>query len=363
MDADEESKQQQDEEVEEEEIDGIDAEDAAVDGIDDPDADGDAHMSDEHAAAAADGEEGEQEEGEQKSTTGASGDGAAPRTLKRPVSAYFLYMSHVRPQLLAELDAAAQEESAATGKEVKSQSKSLGVVGKMAGERWKALPDEQKEEWITKSSALKAAYDAAILADPSLKSGPKSKDGAGGGGSAVGGSEFVIPLGRLKKILHLDASASKMSREALLLTEKATEQFLMWIAERSHLQAAQHKRKGLKAQDVEHTVRTNPRLEFLRAPLKRDFERFAATEAQASEHRKERFEELARKKKQKAEEAGTREIQDEEEEAAATTTAVDEETEEGEARQTTTPTKAAAPAAAKKALLKSRTIDSMFSKA
>jgi hypothetical protein len=84
------------------------------------------------------------------------------------------------------------------------------------------------------------------------------------------------------------------------------EQFLLWLATRAHLQAAGQKRKGLRAQDVEHLVRSTAKLEFLRAPLKRDFETFAANEANASEQRKERMEEMhKRKKKQKNDEGET----------------------------------------------------------
>jgi histone H3/H4 len=357
MDADEETKHQHDEE--EEQPDAVDIDDpAAAEEEEDVDADGDAHMSDDHAADDGDGDE-------RKSNSDAGT--AASKTLKRPVSAYFLFMSNLRPTLIAELDAAAASASASSGTEVKSQSKSLAVIGKLAGERWKTLPEDEKEQWQAKAAELKAAYDAAILADPSLKAAPKQKDG----GDAAGGPEFVIPLSRLKKIIHLDPSGSKMSKEAVLLTEKATEQFLLWIAERSHLQAQSHKRKTLKAQDVEHTVRTTARLEFLRAPLKRDFALFAASESAASEQRKERAgERQAKKQKQAEEDGGGAGAEGENGEGAAgeedgedAVPADQEEEHADEGARSSKKAAAASPAVKKAAPPKSRTIDSMFSKA
>lgn len=188
--------------------------------------------------------------------------------------------------------------------------------------------------YYARALAAKQAYEEAIRLDPSLAA-PRAGSNAGGSST---GNECILPLGRIKKIMDLDKDKGKINKEALVIMEKATvrggegrgggrgrggvstvcrmrcltvpflrspsvplqEQFLMWLATRTHHQALGQKRKGLRPQDVEHLVRTQPRLEFLRAPLKRDFERFAAAEAIASEGRKERMAEMQRAKKQKA---------------------------------------------------------------
>jgi hypothetical protein len=103
----------------------------------DADADADASMEEEHA----DVEAGGGEEGKVDGDSSA----AAPRTLKRPMTAYFLFMAAIRPTVMAELDAAAAAESAESGAEVKTKSRTLAVVGKIVGDRWKAMTDEEKE--------------------------------------------------------------------------------------------------------------------------------------------------------------------------------------------------------------------------
>lgn len=73
---------------------------------------------------------------------GASADAPA-RTLKRPMGAYFLFMTEARPSIIAELDAAASSESA--GADGPSKKRSLAAVGKLGGERWTKMPEEEKE--------------------------------------------------------------------------------------------------------------------------------------------------------------------------------------------------------------------------
>lgn len=79
------------------------------------------------------GEEAEQQQG--------AANGEASGTLKRPLSAYFLFAQHIRPTLLAELESGEANESAAPA----SGKNKLAVVGKLVGERWKTMSDEEKE--------------------------------------------------------------------------------------------------------------------------------------------------------------------------------------------------------------------------
>lgn len=71
--------------------------------------------------------------------------------------------------------------------------------------------------WTAQAQAAKEAYDEAIRLDPSLKAVRVSKDGAGGGAAG----EFVIPLGRIKKIIDLDKDKGKVNKEAVCVLEKA----------------------------------------------------------------------------------------------------------------------------------------------
>jgi len=79
------------------------------------------------------GEEAEQQQGADSGETSV--------TLKRPLSAYFLFAQHIRPTLLAELESSEGGESAAPA----NGKNKLAVVGKLVGERWKTMSDEEKE--------------------------------------------------------------------------------------------------------------------------------------------------------------------------------------------------------------------------
>ena len=133
------------------------------------------------------------------------------------------------------------------------------------------------------------------------------------------------------------------------------EHFIAWLATRAHLAATSHKRKGLKGQDLENVVRGNTRLEFLRAPMRRDFEIILAAETRQADERKERAEENRRKKQRRAEEGeGEAGAEGEQSEVADNAPGGGEgEGEDGPA---------AAPAPAKPKPKPVRTIDSMFKK-
>merc|ERR1712232_940847 len=62
----------------------------------------------------------------------------------KPASAYWLWMNDTREALQKELG-----------------TKSIGVVGKAAGERWKTLPASAKSKYEKESAEKKAVYDKA----------------------------------------------------------------------------------------------------------------------------------------------------------------------------------------------------------
>lgn len=144
--------------------------------------------------------------------------------LKRPPTAYFLFLSEARPIILAEL-ASNQAESDASGGGVSKQP-SVAVVGKAIGDRWKSLTDQQRQSYHSRAAKMKEEYDAAIAKDPSLKpqSKKRNKDDADQPGNTIGGMrpEAMLPLGSIRRLIDLDSDKRKMSKEALVIMEKAT---------------------------------------------------------------------------------------------------------------------------------------------
>lgn len=242
------------------------------------------------------------------------------------------------------------------------------------------------QPYLTRHQELKDAYDAAILADPSLapaKRGGKPSSGSGSQHEQGALShDILLPLSRIKKIMDMDPSNAdaaaatsataaspaksaapkgRVSKEGLLVLEKATEHFIAWVSTRAHQSALASKRRGLKGSDLEAAVKSLTPLTFLRAPMKRDFESMAAQETLQGEERRERFEEIKRKKAKAKEDAA----------AAAGAAVAGEEQKDGPAEEEgagTAGDDAAAASAPSPAKPKSkpkpvRTIDSMFSKA
>ena len=199
--------------------------------------------------------------------------------------------------------------------------------------------------------------------NPALAPSRKTKHAGGADSRDLGADshENLLPLARVKKVIELDEGRGRMTKEALLVTEKAAEHFIAWVATRAHLSAASHKRKGLKGQDLENVVRANGRLEFLRGPLRRDFEEILAAETRQAEERRERAEENKRKKQR-------REDEGEGEDDADAAAGAGAEADLSEVADNAPPADAdgedaPAPVAAKPKHKPVRTIDSMFRKA
>ncbi|XP_058090250.1 high mobility group B protein 7-like [Magnolia sinica] len=69
-----------------------------------------------------------------------------PNKPKRPPTAFFLFMDDFRK----------------TYKEANPDSKSVSVVAKEGGEKWKSMTDEEKKPYLEKVAELKAEYEKAL---------------------------------------------------------------------------------------------------------------------------------------------------------------------------------------------------------
>jgi len=79
--------------------------------------------------------------------------------LKKPVSAYWLWMNDNRPEIIKMVG-----------------SGNVGIVGKKAGEMWKALPDSQKAPFEKKAKEQKDTYDKYIASEEGQKKLQAFKD-------------------------------------------------------------------------------------------------------------------------------------------------------------------------------------------
>ncbi|KAG6468124.1 hypothetical protein ZIOFF_072692 [Zingiber officinale] len=93
-------------------------------------------------------------------------DGKDPNTPKRPQSAFFVFM----------------EEFWKMFKEKNPNNKSVAVVAKAGGDKWKSLTEE-KAPYVAKAAKLKAGYTKTMV------SYNKSQSGGGGGSCAAATDE------------------------------------------------------------------------------------------------------------------------------------------------------------------------------
>jgi len=295
--------------------------------------------------------------------------------LKRPMSAYFHFLADQRTKLMAELaeKEESEESQSANTHEGKSNSNSnsvhvsgkgwsVAVIGKILGERWKQMSETKKEPYVLLASREKEAYDRAIAANPSLKPSKRvsqhdssSSSGVGGDVSVSGvGHEVVLPLSRVKKIMDLDQNKRKISKEAVTCVEQATQQFLSWLSVRCHLHATSARRRGLRAQDLDHVIRTNDRLEFLRRPMRKQLDHMTQQERMESQTRAARMEEMRKKRARKEEN---------EEEAAGKAHGDNDGGDDEQLGSDAQCDDADRPSPAKRPATTSRRIDSMFQRA
>ncbi|XAR53170.1 hypothetical protein NMG60_11021605 [Bertholletia excelsa] len=72
-----------------------------------------------------------------------------PNMPKRPPTAFFLFMDEFRKSY----------------KEANPDCKSVSVVAKEGGEKWKSLTDEEKKPYVDRAAELKAEYEKALKSD------------------------------------------------------------------------------------------------------------------------------------------------------------------------------------------------------
>ena len=131
-------------------------------------------------------------------------------------------------------------------------------VAKLLGEKYRNLSVEEKERLDQKAKADKWRYWSEIE-----NSGPPSiaKTSSQGGAKPL---EFIIPIGRVRKIVKLDKEVKNVSKEAYVAITKTTELFIAFMSVRCAGTASQRGVRTIRDQDVVQTIHTQNSFDFLR---------------------------------------------------------------------------------------------------
>lgn len=180
---------------------------------------------------------------------------------KKAVSAFLHYLSRNRASM---------------------KSNKPGDVMKVLSAKWKGLKDEEKKE-----------YEELALKDKERFKSEMAEYERLGGKEIVDPLAVVFPLAKVKRIIQLDQTITKISKEATWLITKAAEGFVGSLAKKAQQEAARSGRKGLTINDLEVSLRKHEDISFLREPMMRYVRR-------TNEERKKLNELNLGKKKKKA---------------------------------------------------------------
>ena len=184
--------------------------------------------------------------------------------LKRPPSSYFLFCAAHRAEVRAHVPG------------------SVAAVAKALGERWKALPAEEKVGYEAKAKAAKAAYTASLQqqkASGALRPAPTP--------SSSDPLELCIPPSFVRRLLHLDPAIKRASKEAAHALSKSAEVFVGWLVAECWKVAVGRKRKRLCLDDLVTVAEGVGGVEWMRGEMRR---MKRASDAQREREKKEKEE-------------------------------------------------------------------------
>ena len=196
---------------------------------------------------------------------------ASSAAVKRPQSSFLLFCADHRAAVRGRLS-----ESGGAG--------GVAAVAKVLGEMWKTRTAEQKSEYEAKAKEAKAAYQRAVLQRqaspaPARMAAPSPFEAA----------ELTIPPSFVKRLLHLDPSIKRTSKEAACALSCCAEAFLSSLVTACTKVAAGRKRRRLAMDDVLAVVDGVTGMDFLRAEMrtmKKEFDAQRDRERQVHEAEK-----------------------------------------------------------------------------
>lgn len=139
---------------------------------------------------------------------------------------------------------------------------SVGVLGKITGERWKALGEEERKIYEDEASkdkerfARENAEFSAQHAEPPVKSSAAEDD--------LNSTALLLPPSRIKRLAKLDPEVGTVSKDATFALTLATELFIGALAADAGDVAKATKRKTIGDSDLLRVIHSDDSLSFLR---------------------------------------------------------------------------------------------------
>lgn len=165
-----------------------------------------------------------------KSNSGKQNKAPLASSLKKPRTAYFIFMGEKRPQVTTDYP-----------------SESVGSTARRIGQLWAALTPQQKEKYKIQATDERKRYNEAMSKLDSVPSGKANSLKRPIDDEAA----IILPLARIRKICRLDPEVRNISKEALLLITKAAEHFTQKLGKETAAMARMQKnRKTLLPGDI-----------------------------------------------------------------------------------------------------------------
>jgi histone H3/H4 len=162
---------------------------------------------------------------------------------KRAQSAYFAFSEVMRSTVKEDLVA-----------EAESGKISVAEVAKEIGRRWKALAEEERQQYKDRAAeSAKAFAEAAAAAN-------EGDEAADEHPAPAAKKPALLPLSIVKKVMVLDKDVSRVSSEGVWLMARAAECFLEMLTERCATAALSRKRRTIKMDELEHVIRRDKKL-------------------------------------------------------------------------------------------------------
>ncbi|ETO14029.1 hypothetical protein RFI_23339 [Reticulomyxa filosa] len=194
-------------------------------------------------------EDSDEEAEEEAATT-------APEKVSKPPSCgYMLFASEYR----------AKEAQNLKGMKVSEQMKQIAAA-------WKGLAPEEMEVYNSRCQKLKEAYNEAHGDEKEVT---KMK---------TDGRALQLPVGRIKKLIHLDKDNKRTSKECTTAITKATEEFVKCLTLHAVENASANHKKTLQEKDVLYAIHSIRKYSFLKHAFARPTNAFFPTLASSKKN-------------------------------------------------------------------------------